>query len=362
MLKIINVVGARPNFMKVAPLHRAFVNSGKIESVICHTGQHYDAKMSSIFFEQLELPEPHIYLGINGGSHAEQTGQIMIEFEKILLEQKPDVVLVVGDVNSTLACSITAKKLQIKVVHVEAGLRSRDMAMPEEINRIVTDSLSDDLFVTEQSGLDNLRAEGVPAEKMHFVGHVMIDSLIYYLEKAEKENILESLGLKPKSYILSTLHRPSNVDTESSLKNILDILKGMTEKYQVVLPLHPRTQNNLKKFGLNQEFENIKNLIVVEPQGYLPFLKLIKHAKALVTDSGGIQEETTYLKVPCITLRKNTERPITIQIGTNQLVKINRESVLNALEKQEQKNSSIPPLWDGRAAERITQILLSKYF
>jgi UDP-N-acetylglucosamine 2-epimerase (non-hydrolysing) len=361
MLKIINVVGARPNFMKVAPLHRAFVNSEKIESIICHTGQHYDAKMSSIFFEQLELPKPHIYLGIQGGSHAEQTGQIMIEFEKILLEQKPDIVLVVGDVNSTLACSITAKKLHIPVVHVEAGLRSGDMRMPEEVNRIVTDSISDDLFVTEQSGIDNLKNEGVADEKVHFVGHVMIDSLVHYIEKSESDSILDDLGLEPGKYILSTLHRPSNVDTQESLENLIDILEGLVENQKVVLPLHPRTESNLKKFGLNEKFKSLQNLISIEPQGYLPFIRLIKNAKALVTDSGGIQEETTFLKVPCITLRENTERPITIDIGTNQLVKIDRKSVLEALKHQEKRESSIPPLWDGKAAERIAKILLNKY-
>lgn len=361
MLKIINVVGARPNFMKVAPLHRAFSKSGKVDSIICHTGQHYDAKMSAIFFEQLELPKPHIYLGIQGGSHAEQTGQIMIEFEKVLLDQKPDVVLVVGDVNSTLACSITAIKLHIPVVHVEAGLRSGDMRMPEEVNRIVTDSISDDLFVTEQSGLDNLKSEGVADDKVHFVGHVMIDSLVHYIDKSASESILEDLNLQSGEYILSTLHRPSNVDTKESLENLLDILEGLTENNQVVLPLHPRTENNLKKFGLDGRFKSMRNLVSIEPQGYLPFIKLIKNAKALVTDSGGIQEETTFLKVPCITLRENTERPVTIELGTNQLVPINRESVLTALEKQSKSESEIPPLWDGKAAERICDILIKKH-
>lgn len=342
-------------------MHRAFCQSGKIDSIICHTGQHYDAKMSTIFFEQLELPKPHIYLGIQGGSHAEQTGQIMMEFEKVLLEHRPDIVLVVGDVNSTLACSITAKKLHIPVVHVEAGLRSGDMRMPEEVNRIVTDSISDELFVTEQSGIDNLKAEGVARSKVHFVGHVMIDSLVHYIDKSENEGVLEDLNLKPGAYILSTLHRPSNVDTKESLENLIDILEGLSERSKVVLPLHPRTASNLKKFGLEQKFKSLQNLLSIEPQGYLPFIKLIKNAKALVTDSGGIQEETTFLKVPCITLRENTERPVTIELGTNQLVPINRESVLAALEKQSKNESKIPPLWDGKAAERISEILLDKY-
>lgn len=361
MLKIISVVGARPNFMKVAPLHRAFTQSGKIDSFICHTGQHYDAQMSTIFFEQLELPKPHEYLGVQGGSHAQQTAAVMTRFEEVLEREKPEVVLVVGDVNSTLACSITAKKLHIPVVHVEAGLRSGDMRMPEEVNRIVTDSISDHLFVTEQSGLDHLHKAGVPKERVHFTGNVMIDSLVYYQKKAEKESILEELKLKTGQYILSTLHRPSNVDTRESLGNLMDIIKGLTSQKPVVLPLHPRTAHNLRKFDLYNDFVNIPRLIITEPQGYLPFLKLIKHAAALVTDSGGIQEETTFLGIPCITLRENTERPITITMGTNQMAVIAREPVLQALAQSQSKKGHIPPLWDGNAAQRICEKLLKIY-
>ena len=361
MLKIISVVGARPNFMKVAPLHRAFSNSGKIDSFICHTGQHFDQNMSTVFFEQLELPRPHEYLGVQGGSHAEQTAAIMVKFEQVLEREKPDLIIVVGDVNSTLACSITAKKLHIPVVHVEAGLRSGDMRMPEEVNRIVTDSISDHLFVTEESGEKHLRESGVKEEQIHFVGNVMIDSLVYYSQKAERETILEELGIKPQEYVLSTIHRPSNVDTAEKLENILDILEGITEREKLVLPLHPRTRNNLEKFQLRKRFDAIPNMVVSEPQGYLSFLKLIQNARALVTDSGGIQEETTYLKIPCITLRENTERPITITLGTNQLIPIDRKSVIAALGSMEKMQSEIPPLWDGQAAQRITEKLLEIY-
>jgi len=361
MLKIISVVGARPNFMKVAPLHRAFVNSGTIESFICHTGQHFDQNMSTVFFEQLELPKPHEYLGVQGGSHAEQTAAIMVKFEQVLQREKPDVVLVVGDVNSTLACSITAKKLHIPVVHVEAGLRSGDMRMPEEVNRIVTDSISDHLFVTEQSGMDHLRKAGLNESQIHFTGNVMIDSLVHYQEKAESETILADVQVSPGQYLLSTLHRPSNVDSRESLLNLIDILEGLCAQMPVVLPLHPRTEANLKKYDLYPAFSALPKLICTAPQGYLPFLKLIKHAAAVVTDSGGIQEETTFLHVPCITLRENTERPVTISLGTNQMAKIERSAVLAALANAAQKKGKIPPLWDGKAAKRICAKLQELY-
>lgn len=361
MIKILSVVGARPNFMKVAPLHRAFKATGKIESIICHTGQHYDARMSDIFFRQLELPEPHIYLGIQGGSHAEQTGRIMMAFEKVIDDHQPDVVLVVGDVNSTLACSITAVKLHIPTVHVEAGLRSFDRRMPEEINRLVTDAIVDHLFVTEQSGLDHLQNEGVAAEKVHFTGNVMIDSLVHFKAKAEAENTWQKMDLEPKSYLLSTIHRPSNVDRKEDLEVILSIWEELSLNRPIVLPLHPRTENSLQKHGLRERFEAIKNLKVIEPQGYLSFLNLIMHAEALVTDSGGIQEETTFLGVPCITLRENTERPSTIEMGTNELVKIDPQSVKEALPRVKQKSGQVPPLWDGKAAERIAAKLIELY-
>ena len=364
-IKIISVVGARPNFMKIAPLHRAFTRHPRIKSKIVHTGQHYDAKMSDIFFNQLELPQPDFYLGIGGGSHTYQKANVMLAFEKILNEEKPDVVLVVGDVNATAACSITAVKMGIRTVHVEAGLRSGDRNMPEEINRIITDAICDDLFVTEHSGLVNLARENVSESKVHFVGNVMIDSLVHFREKASKDEILKSIGVKAKEYILMTMHRPHNVDYEKGLRDILTIIRNAAVHKTVVFAIHPRTSNNMKKFGLYEELESIDNLILLGPQGYLQFLKLMDNAALIITDSGGIQEETTYLQVPCMTFRDTTERPITVELGTNFLmqdlnpitVKTQMERILSGHAKQ----GVIPPLWDGNTAERIAEILVSKY-
>lgn len=347
--------------MKIAPIQRAFEKNPEVESLIVHTGQHYDARMSDIFFRQLELPHPHHYLGVEGGSHASQTGRVMEKFEQILIEEKPDMVVVVGDVNSTLACSITAKKLHIPVAHVEAGLRSGDMRMPEEINRIVTDSISDLLFVTEQSGLDHLEKEGVDSEKVVFAGNVMIDSLIHFKAKADQEQILAELGLTKGKYTLVTMHRPSNVDHREGIELILKILQDVSQIHPVVFPIHPRTQNNFEKFGLMEELKNSKGIMLLEPQGYLPFLKLISNAGALLTDSGGIQEETTYLGVPCLTFRENTERPSTITLGTNEMVPLEHEPVVEKVRmiyNGEFKKGTIPPLWDGKAAERITAFIV----
>jgi len=360
-IKIISVVGARPNFMKIAPLHRAFTKHPHINSKIVHTGQHYDEKMSDIFFNQLELPKPDYYLGIGGGSHTHQKANVMLAFEKILHEEKPDVVLVVGDVNPTPACSIVSVKMGIKTVHVEAGLRSGDRTMPEEINRIITDAICDHLFVTEHSGLVNLAREGVPDTKVHFVGNVMIDSLIFFREKASKETILDDIGVAAKDYILMTMHRPHNVDHEKGLKDILQIIRDATQLKQVVFAIHPRTANNMKKFGLYKELGTIENLILLPPQGYLQFLKLMDNAALIITDSGGIQEETTFLQVPCMTFRDTTERPITVELGTNILM-----SDLNPVTVRERvaeifggkiKEGVVPPLWDGLAADRIADIL-----
>jgi UDP-N-acetylglucosamine 2-epimerase (non-hydrolysing) len=364
MIKILNIVGARPNFMKISPLHRAFNNRKEINSKILHTGQHYDEKMSDIFFNQLELPKPDFYLGIGGGSHTYQKAHVMLKFEEILKEEKPDLVLVVGDVNATAACSIVAVKMGIPVAHVEAGLRSGDRRMPEEINRIITDAISNYLFITEQSGIDNLKKEGVPDEKVFFVGNVMIDSLIYYREKASKLNLLDSLNLAVKDYILMTMHRPANVDNVESLKDILQIIQSATQQKKVVFPIHPRTSNNFKKYGLFGDLENIPNLILLEPQGYLQFLHLMDNACLIITDSGGIQEETTYLQVPCLTFRDSTERPVTVDLGTNllladldpQTVKIKMEEILDG----KTKKGIIPPLWDGKAAERIADTLIKE--
>ena len=363
-IKILSIVGARPNFMKVAPLHRAFMASGVIESKIVHTGQHYDAKMSDIFFNQLEFPKPDYYLGIGGGSHTEQTAKIMLAFEPILLAEKPDLVLVVGDVTSTIACAMVATKEHVPVAHVEAGLRSGDRKMPEEINRILTDSISDFLFVTEHAGLVNLAKENVGDEKVHFVGNCMIDSLVHYRNKTKNLNIEDILGKKATQYALVTMHRPANVDTQEGLRSIISILEKISELRPIVFPIHPRTKNNISKFGLNEELERIKNLILLEPQGYLEFLKLMENAAVVVTDSGGIQEETTFLQVPCITLRDSTERPITIQLGTNQLIPTLDSEIIFSKVKEilegKIKKGAIPPLWDGKAAERITEILIEK--
>lgn len=364
MIKIISVVGARPNFMKVAPLHRAFVASGKIESRIVHTGQHYDAKMSDIFFNQLGLPEPHHYLGIGGGSHTYQKANVMLKFEEVLAEEKPDLVLVVGDVNATTATTLVAVKSGIPVAHVEAGLRSGDRKMPEEVNRVVTDAICQYHFVTEHSGLVNLARENTTSQGVHFVGNVMIDSLVYFREKAATGTILKELGLEPKSYMLATMHRPHNVDNVAGLRDIMDILRRSAAALPVVLPMHPRTRNNLTKHGLLDEVLAIENLHILEPQGYLQFLQLMDNARLIVTDSGGIQEETTYLQVPCLTFRDTTERPITVQLGTNILMAdLDPDTVMvevNNILEGRAKTGVVPPLWDGHAAERITDILISE--
>ena len=360
-MKILNIVGARPNFVKIAPLHRAFQQYDHIDSKIVHTGQHYDKQMSDIFFNQLEMPVPDYYLGVGSGSHAETTARIMVEFEAIAKKENPDLVLVVGDVNSTLACAIVAKKLNIKLVHVEAGLRSGDRKMPEEINRILTDSISDYLFVTEESGMTNLANEGVSKEKTFFVGNVMIDSLCHYQKKAEELSLLKRLKLRPKQYALMTMHRPSNVDEAHKLGVILEVISSVCENQQLVFPLHPRTLKNFKKFNLFNQLKAIPNLKILKPQGYLEFLLLMTNSSVIITDSGGIQEESTYLKVPCLTIRDTTERPITITLGTNTLIpELESNLIIKAYENTfNSKNnaSTIPPLWDGKAADRIAAII-----
>ena len=359
-MHILSVVGARPNFMKVAPLHREMERRG-LRSRVVHTGQHYDAKMSDIFFRQLEMPEPDVYLGVGSASHARQTALIMEQFEQVVLEDAPDLVLVVGDVNSTMACALVASKLHIPVAHVEAGLRSGDRSMPEEINRIVTDSISDLLFVTEESGTKNLRAEGVPEEKIFFAGNVMIDSLVFFREKAGETDILERHDLEEGGYALMTMHRPSNVDHEDGLRELLAVLRGMSGLLPVVFPMHPRTKSRFDEFGLSGELEALGGVRILEPLGYLEFLRLMDKAAIVVTDSGGIQEETTYLRVPCITLRDNTERPITVTMGTNELMAFHAEAIVRRVRERltgEGRKGEIPPLWDGKAAERIVETLV----
>ncbi len=365
-MKIINIVGARPNYMKVAPLHRAFQKYADIDSKVVHTGQHYDERMSSIFFDQLGLPKPDYYLGVGSGSHAVITAKVMVAFEKIVLDEKPDLVLVVGDVNSTLACALVTKKLNIPLIHVEAGLRSGDRNMPEEINRILTDSISDYLFVTEESGMTHLAKEGVPAEKIFFVGNVMIDSLCQYRTQASQLTLLSDLKIQPKDFVLMTMHRPSNVDKIDKVETILEVIRQVSELKTVVFPIHPRTEKQLKNFNLYQELEAIPNLILLEPQGYLEFIHLMENSALIITDSGGIQEESTFLKIPCLTVRSTTERPITITMGSNVLIpELAVEGIMKAfktaLDPKNQTAFQVPPLWDGKAAERIAVCIREAY-
>jgi len=358
--KIISVVGARPNFMKVAPLHREFRKINWIVHRIVHTGQHYDDNMSKIFFDDLELPEPDAYLGVGSGSHAVQTARIMIEFEKALLDEKPDLIIVVGDVNSTVACSLVAVKLGIPVAHVEAGLRSFDPTMPEEWNRRLTDVIADYLFVTEPSGVRNLLDEGVDEKRVHLVGDVMIDSLIIFREKARRRDALKQFGVDPQQYTLVTLHRPSNVDVKENLEKILHIFEGIAPRTNIIFPAHPRTVKMIDQFGMRERFAAIPSLQLIDPIGYLDFLALMEQAQLVLTDSGGIQEETTFLGVPCLTLRENTERPITIEKGTNTLVGLDVERVIAESWKVfdgKGKRGIVPELWDGKTAERIVKII-----
>jgi UDP-N-acetylglucosamine 2-epimerase (non-hydrolysing) len=364
-MKIINVVGARPNFMKVAPIHRAFKNMDDVDSLVLHTGQHYDEKMSDVFFNQLGLPKPDYYLGVGGGSHTSNTARVMQKFEEVIEKEKPDVVLVVGDVDSTVACTLVAVKMGVPVVHVESGLRSGDRKMPEEINRILTDSIADLLFVTEQSGMINLAKENVPDERVRFVGNVMIDTLVHYLDDVRANPKLKHLGLERRGYILMTMHRPSNVDSLKGLQSILQIITDTCENYKVVFAIHPRTMASFEKYDLKKQLDEIDGLIQLPPQGYMEFLELMDNAYAVITDSGGIQEETTYLKVRCLTFRSSTERPITVELGTNVLLSsldpVNVKKELNRLTEEEEAESIIPPLWDGKAAQRVAKEIWAKY-
>jgi len=398
-MKILSVVGARPNFMKVAPIisaikrHNSSVKDSKIliNHKLVHTGQHYDGIMSDAFFSDLNLPKPDMYLGVGSGSHALQSAEIMKKFEEILLIEKPSIVIVVGDVNSTLACSLVASKISYDscgnrplIAHVEAGLRSFDRTMPEEINRIVTDHISDFLFVTEESGMKNLKNEGVPEEKIHFVGNTMIDTLLTFKDKSKESKILWDLRLIHKTntikpFVLITLHRPSNVDNKNSFSHIFGALERIAHQITVIFPVHPRTQSQIKNLEIESHYDiNIKPLTnssnrlhidqvrekkinLIKPLGYLDFLSLMSNAKLVMTDSGGIQEETTCLCIPCVTIRKNTERPVTITQGTNTLVGTERDKIINGvLEALHCKNikSNQPPLWDGKSAERILDKLL----
>lgn len=355
-MKILNIVGARPNFMKIAPIMKEMADYPDIFApVLVHTGQHYDEKMSKLFFDDLQLPQPDIYLGVGSGSHAQQTARIMTEFEAVALKEKPDRILVVGDVNSTIACALVASKLQVPTAHIEAGLRSFDRAMPEEINRILTDQIADMLFITENSAERNLLNEGVKKEKIHFVGNVMIDSLVKNLQVADGSNILQENGFEKGGYSVITLHRPSNVDHPSKLAELIGALDRVAADIPVIFPIHPRTRKNLVDFKITPKY-----IRLIDPVGYLDFLKLMKESRFVMTDSGGIQEETTYLGIPCLTLRENTERPVTVEQGTNILLGTSSEALIREAAKVlsgQCKTGSIPELWDGKAACRIVDVL-----
>ncbi|SHJ56377.1 UDP-N-acetylglucosamine 2-epimerase (non-hydrolysing) [Malonomonas rubra DSM 5091] len=367
-MKIINIVGARPNFMKMAPIIEAMNKyPEQIEHLLVHTGQHYDEKMSKSFFDDLGMPKPDINLEVGSGSHAEQTAKIMVEFEKVCLQEKPDLVIVVGDVNSTMACTITAKKLGIKVAHVEAGLRSRDMSMPEEINRLCTDVLCDYLFTTDHFADENLAAEGVSKEKIFFVGNVMIDTLLKHKQMAAKSAFGEKLGLQPGRYATLTMHRPGNVDNKDVFEGILEALHEISQEVPIVFPIHPRTRKMADQFGLSHYFKSgdeIKGIWITEPLGYLEFLNLNMNAKLVLTDSGGLQEETTVLGVPCVTMRPNTERPITCEVGSNIMVGNDKNKILQEAFKilsGEAPKGRSPEKWDGKSAERIVDVLLNLF-
>ena len=362
-MRCVHVVGARPNFVKAAPVLSALALVRGIEQDLVHTGQHYDEKMSKVFFVELGLPKPDVYLGVGSGSHATQTAQVMIEFEAVLLEEKPDWVVVVGDVNSTVACALDAVKLHIPVAHVEAGLRSRDRTMPEEINRLITDSIADLLFTPSRDADENLRKEGVTEDKIAFVGNVMIDSLRTFEHLAAESPILKEVDVEPGQYGLITLHRPSNVDDAAHFADIIDAFEAIQERLPLVFPMHPRTRKMLDELGLSERVLAMRRLKLLEPIGYLDFLQLEKQARMVLTDSGGIQEETTVLGIPCLTLRENTERPITMEVGTNILVGRDKrritEEAFHILDG-ETKQGNIPEGWDGKAAERIIDVFLQK--
>jgi UDP-N-acetylglucosamine 2-epimerase (non-hydrolysing) len=370
MIRLLSVVGARPNFMKIAPIVHELKNFPEAEHCLVHSGQHYDELLSGSFFTDLDLPKPDVNLQVGSGSHAVQTAEIMKRIEPVLLDYKPDMVLVVGDVNSTIAAALTAAKLGIRAAHVEAGLRSFDMTMPEEINRKLTDAISDLLFVTEESGVTNLKNEGVPADKIFLVGNVMIDSLLRHRELALKSGILERLGVRPNGsgcerYGVLTLHRPSNVEDANTLQGILSAVSTVARELPIFFPVHPRTRKNIATFGLEKYLSEPgsgagSGIIPLEPLGYLDFLALNSRARIVLTDSGGVQEETTVLGVPCLTLRDNTERPVTVDQGSNQVVGTSTERIAAAAQavlRQPERKYPRPRLWDGKAASRIIAIL-----
>jgi UDP-N-acetylglucosamine 2-epimerase (non-hydrolysing) len=364
MLKVINIVGARPNFMKVAPLVEAMKRREReFAPLLVHTGQHYDQMMSDAFLRDLDLPDPDVSLAVGSGTQAAQTAAIMQKFEPVLLSEKPDWVIVVGDVNSTLACALVAVKMGIKVAHVEAGLRSRDRTMPEEINRLLTDQIADLLFTPSHDADQNLRAEGIPDNRIRFVGNIMIDSLCKYLERAKACRVTDQFGVSDRDYAVLTLHRPSNVDEPQTFSKILHALAEIGQRLPIIFPVHPRTHKTIVELGLADRIAEIAGLRLISPLGYLDFLGLCSSAKLVLTDSGGLQEETTFLGVPCLTLRETTERPITVELGTNTVVGTNPKKITTAafaaLDQARPTAAAAPPLWDGHTAERILDSLLA---
>lgn len=362
-MKIITVASARPNFMKIAPLLEEFKKKDNIEAKLLHTGQHYDYEMSKIFFDELGIPEPDFHLGVGSGSHAEQTGKVMMEVEKVLLKEKPDWIIVVGDVNPTMACTVVANKLGIKVAHVEAGLRSYDRSMPEEINRVLTDQIADLLLTPSIDGNMNLIKEGVDESKIHFVGNIMIDTLYKMRDESINSTVLKDISVEKENYMLVTLHRPSNVDHKDKLNDYVEILEQTSKHIPVVWPVHPRSRKRAEEFGLWERLKNIDELYMLEPIGYGANVCLMNNAKLVLTDSGGIQEETTALGIPCLTVRENTERPITVTEGTNTLAGTDKNRILKLVEnhlhsKAATDNKASKPLyWDGKTAERIADVL-----
>lgn len=359
-MRLINVVGTRPNFMKIAPIIRALNNYSYIEHILVHTGQHYDEKMSTVFFKELDIQKPDINLNIGPNTQTKQTAEIMIAFEDVCDNYQPDIILVVGDVNSTMACTLVATKKNIKVIHVEAGIRSRDMDMPEEVNRLVTDSISNFLLPPSLDAVENLIKEGHCSKKIKLVGNVMIDTLLHFQPQIKASTILDTLKIKNNEYATLTLHRPSNVDNKKTLENILVAINYIQTKIPVVFSVHPRTINNIEKMGLKHRITSMKNLILTPPLGYYDFGKLISNSSFILTDSGGIQEETTVYKIPCITIRENTERPITIEEGSNELAGTSSEKIIelvNMFLDGNWKKSTIPKYWDGKTAERIVDFI-----
>ncbi|WP_439555379.1 non-hydrolyzing UDP-N-acetylglucosamine 2-epimerase [Dyadobacter sp.] len=363
-MKILIVAGARPNFIKIAPLYRAFNAYPEFATQLVHTGQHSDFSMSGVFFRQLGLPKPDHFLNVGPGTQTEQTAKIMLAFEKIVKKQRPELVVVVGDVNSSLACALVAVKMNVPVAHVEAGLRCGNRQMPEELNRVMIDAISEDLFATEAAAVENLRKENIPLARIHFVGNVMIDSLVHCMNEIDRVRLRELQGIR-KPYLLLTMHRPQNVDSKPELEKLLDLISVLGSRYHVIFPAHPRTFNNIHYFNLLAAFYEMKNCSLLLPAGYFEFTNLVKNARLVITDSGGVQEETTFLRVPCITLRNETERPVTIKEGTNHLVAdYTAKKVLAVMDRilsEPVKEIPSPFGWDGKAAERIVAVLREKY-